>query len=45
VRTFAFDYIGSFGLGLPYHPIYAESSHLRVKIRIISEWYFQSVQV
>ena len=27
MRTFAFNYIGSFGLGLPYHPIYAESSH------------------
>ena len=40
MRTFAFNYIGSFGSRLPYVPIYAESSHSRVNIRNIEESHF-----
>jgi len=46
VRTFAFNYTGSFGSRLPCTPIYAESPHLRCEhslyfgstIQIAEKW-------
>gem|GEM_PF-1997135 len=42
--AFSLVYISSLGLRLPYVPIYAESPHLRVNIRYITDTYFQFVE-